>query len=323
MPKPARKRGEIRIPGLEGEWKWLAMKDGVLYVLAGKPGSGAETVKGDRTFGGWSWEDLSKGYYPKRIPHGFGDLLAAWHIADKKLLWKHKETTLIDSRGMAMTGDKLFLYCPDRHFRCLTAATGNIQWTNNDEKVLELIEQPGRGLTSTPGWRTQTLTVATPDVLIVQGQTRMNVVALSADQGYLRWTKKKITNNPNVIHVDGKVVLGVGPDGSIFKHILDYSTAKASGHVERGEHLTTVRISSRAKDPIRPKRECLQAARGYGLHQFFGHGGVEYVSILLVDELAIHRVMRCEHVLQTRTPALTVQSEKRRRVPRASFGSSG
>ena len=32
--------------------------------------------------------------------------------------------------------------------------------------------------------------------------------------GYLLWTKKKITNNPNAIYVDGKLVLVVGPKGS-------------------------------------------------------------------------------------------------------------
>ncbi|MEK6250059.1 MAG: PQQ-binding-like beta-propeller repeat protein, partial [Planctomycetales bacterium] len=212
--RTGKEKGEIRIPGLNGQWKWMAIKDGILYVLAGEAGSGAETTKGDKPTGGWSWADLSKGYYGKRIPHGFGDSLAAYDLAEQKLLWLHKEEILIDSRGMSIGGDKLFLYCPEGHFRSLAIDTGEIIWTNLDKNVLELIEQPGRGLRSTPGWRTQTMTLATPDALVVQGQTRMNVVALSTQSGSLLWNKKKVTNKPNAIYVDGKVLLGVGPGGS-------------------------------------------------------------------------------------------------------------
>ena len=50
-----KEKGQIRIPGLDGDWKWMVLQDDILYVLAGKPEPGAETVLGDRTFGGWSW----------------------------------------------------------------------------------------------------------------------------------------------------------------------------------------------------------------------------------------------------------------------------
>ncbi len=206
--------GKISIPNFQGDWKWIAFKDGILYALAGAPGDGVELVKGNRAFGGWSWADLSKGYYGKRIPHGFGDVIAAFDVKQKKLLWMHREKTLIDSRGLAILDDQFFLYCPDRHFRCLNRKTGKVEWTNDEKLTLGLIEQPGKGLTSTPGWRTQTMVVATPKALVVQGQTRMNVVGLSTKDGSLLWQKDKVTNNPNGIFVDGKVVLAVGQNGS-------------------------------------------------------------------------------------------------------------
>ncbi|MEQ8789248.1 MAG: PQQ-binding-like beta-propeller repeat protein [Pirellulaceae bacterium] len=209
-----REQGEIRIPGLVGDWKWMVKRDDVLYVMAGKPEPGEKTVRGDRTFGGWSWADLSEGYYAARFPVGFGDVLAAYDLKGKKTLWKHKEATLIDSRGMALRDDKVYLYCPDRHLRALDAATGEVLWTNEDERLFRLIEQPGSGLTSTPGFRTACLVVATPDALIIQGQTRMNVVAVSTKDGYLLWTKRKITNNPNAVYLDGNVILGVGEGGT-------------------------------------------------------------------------------------------------------------
>jgi len=64
--RTGREKGRIRIPGLEGDWKWMAMQDGVLFALAGEKGGEAKIIKGDRNFGGWSWADLSVGYYQRR-----------------------------------------------------------------------------------------------------------------------------------------------------------------------------------------------------------------------------------------------------------------
>ncbi len=208
------KQGEIRIEGFPGDWKWIAIRNGILYALAGAPGDGVELVKGNRAFGGWSWADLSKGYYGKRIPHGFGDVLVAYELENKNVLWRHNEESLIDSRGLAIRDDKFFLYCPDRHIRALDCETGELRWTSSDPETLSLIEKPGKGLTSTPGWRTQTLVVATPESLIIQGQTRMNVIAISTADGSLLWHKPKVTNNPNAIYVNNKLVIGVGERGS-------------------------------------------------------------------------------------------------------------
>lgn len=184
-------KGRIKIPGVDGDWKWMAFVDGVFYVMAGPKGGDAKIIKGDRTFGGWSWADLSIGYYARpRVPWGFGNTLAAYNVADKYVLWKHEEKNPIDSRAMAMRDNKVFLYCPDKHLRCLEASTGDTVWTNSDPKVRELIEQPGRGLVSTPGFRSACLAVATPDALIVQGQTRMNVAAVSTEDGSDSWYEK-------------------------------------------------------------------------------------------------------------------------------------
>ncbi len=208
-------QGRISIPDVAGDWKWMVLDKGVLYVMTGPKGDGAKVIKGDRSFGGWSWADLSRGYYVQpRVPWGFGNTIAAYDVAQKKLLWKHEEASPIDSRGMAMLDDKIFLYAPEKHLSCLRRSTGDVYWTNSDEKVLNLIEQPGRGLVSTPGFRSEPLSVATPDALVIQGQTRMNVIAVSTNDGSLLWTKKKFTNNPNAIYVDGKIVLGVGTRGA-------------------------------------------------------------------------------------------------------------
>ena len=51
-PETGREQGEIRIPGVTGQWKWMVIKDDVLFVLAGKPDPHVQTTKGDRSFGG-------------------------------------------------------------------------------------------------------------------------------------------------------------------------------------------------------------------------------------------------------------------------------
>lgn len=213
-PQTGAEKGRIKIPGVDAEWKWMALKDGVLYVMAGPPDPPAETVKGDRALGGWSWADLSKLYYEKRVPNGLGNVIAAYELADKNVLWKHTEEAPIDSRGMAIRDERLFLYCPDKHLRALSTASGSIAWSNDDPETLRLIEEPGKGLTSTPGWRTQTLVVATPKALIIQGQTHMNVIGVSTESGRLLWKRTKVTNNPNAIFVDDQVIVGVGKNGS-------------------------------------------------------------------------------------------------------------
>ena len=207
--------GRISIPSLGGQWKWMVLNDGVLYALAGRRDPGVSTLKGDRSYGGWSWNDLSKGYYRKpHVPWGFGDTLAAYDLNENRVLWTRREEAPMDSRAMSLRDGKVYFYSPGAYLRAVDSRSGEVVWTNSDEDVLKLIEQPGRGLTSTPGFRTTCLTVATPDALIIQGQTRMNVVAVSTKDGYHLWTKKKITNNPNAIYVDGKVIMGVGTDGS-------------------------------------------------------------------------------------------------------------
>ena len=74
-------------------------------------------------------------------------------------------------------------------------------WKNDAQNVLDLIEEPGQGLVSTPGFRTACLTVFTPDALIIQGQTRQNVVAVSTADGYLLWTKTKFDHKGRYIRL--------------------------------------------------------------------------------------------------------------------------
>jgi len=222
-PETGRETGEIRIPKLKEQWEWMALRDGKLYVLSGK-GSAVEMTRRTRQHTHWSWRDLSKGYYTKRVPWGFGRTLTAYDMKARRVAWTWREEKDVDSRAMAIGGDGLYFYCPDSHIGCLDADNGSLRWANRDPNTLKLIEQPGKGLTSTPGFKSSCFAFYTPKALLFEAQTRMNLVVVSPADGKLMWHKRKVTNNPNPIYVDGKVVLGIGPGG---RHVvLDPPTGK-------------------------------------------------------------------------------------------------
>ncbi|MFC2077125.1 PQQ-binding-like beta-propeller repeat protein, partial [candidate division KSB1 bacterium] len=207
-------KGEIRIPGIDGDWKWMALVDGVLYAMAGDQADPPQTIHVRSPSSAWSWGDLSSGYYEQRVPWGFGNTIVAWDLQNKKAVWRHDEDLPIDSRAMTIGGDKLFFYGPDSGLGCLDAASGDLIWDNNDPELRKLIEERGQNLTSTPGFRTCCISLYSPDVLFFQGQTRMNVVAVRTRDGSYLWHRQKVTNNPNMLFVEGKLLAAIGRGGS-------------------------------------------------------------------------------------------------------------
>jgi len=213
-PETGKSLGRISVPEISGEWKWIALQDGVLYVLAGGEKDRPETTVVRSPRAHWSWFELSNGYYEKRVPWGFGTTVGAYDVKQKRTLWHHAEEKPVDSRAMVMGGGKVFLYCPDAHTRCLDASSGTVLWTNADKKVLDLIEQPGQGLSSTPGFKTTCFSLYTPEGICFAPQTNMNVVAISNKDGSLMWSRKKTTSNPNLLYADGHILVGIGPEGN-------------------------------------------------------------------------------------------------------------
>ncbi len=233
-PETGREIDRIQIPEIEGEWKYIAIQDGVLYALAGTVKDSSETTVVRSTNGHWSWGELSPGYYQKTVPWGFGTTIAAYDIVRKKVLWQHSEKEQIDSRALVIGGNKIFFYCPGAFTGCIDALSGKVIWRNNNPEVIRLIEQPGRGLQSTPGFRTTCYSLYTPEAIVFQAQTRMNVVAVSSRDGRLLWSRKKTTNNPNMLYADGKLLVGIGPGGStLMLELLTGETIKDLGFAKR------------------------------------------------------------------------------------------
>ena len=217
-PETGAETGEIRVPGLKGEWKWMALQDGVLYALAGGPPDYAETTRVRSQASHWSWKNLSKGYYEKRVPWGIGRQLGAYDMEKKKTLWVRAEPTEIDARAMALGDGNLYAYSPNQFIQCYEAKTGKPIWTNRDPQTFALIEElpedAGKRLASTPGFRSSCYTLCTPEALFFEAQTLMNVVAVSAKDGRLLWHRPKTTSNPNLLYADGRLLVGIGPGGS-------------------------------------------------------------------------------------------------------------
>jgi len=213
-PKTGEEKDRVRVPELKGEWKWMALVDGVLYALLGEKKDPPQIHLVRSVSMAWSWDDLSTGYYEDRIPWGFGKTILAYDLEKKKVLWTHREETPVDSRAMVIGDGKMYFYGPDSRLGCLNAGTGRLVWANPDPGIRELVEEPGRGLSSTPGFRTTCYCLYTPKALFYEAQTRMNIVAVSSADGSLLWHRKKTTNNPNMLYVDGNLVVGIGPRGS-------------------------------------------------------------------------------------------------------------
>ncbi|MFC1734522.1 PQQ-binding-like beta-propeller repeat protein [Candidatus Hydrogenedentota bacterium] len=226
-PETGEEIGEIRMKGVDGEWKWMAMQDDVLYVLTGKIPDKAEKTLVKANYTHWSWAKLSKGYYEDQVPWGFGQTIAAFDMKKEKVRWIKEfdeEGDAIDSRAMAIGKDRLFFHMPGVQTGCLSLKKGKKIWTNNDREVMNLIDyrpkggrkavKPDEQLSSTPGFRSSCYSMATPPAIVFAAQTHLYVVALSAKSGEKLWHHKKNSSNPNLLYADNKVLVGIGGDGT-------------------------------------------------------------------------------------------------------------
>jgi outer membrane protein assembly factor BamB len=173
----------------------------------------------------WDWNALSRGYYEKRVPWGFGITLFAYDLKEHQLRWVHQEEALVDSRGMAMGGGGVFFYAPGGRVSCIDDQTGDVLWYNDNPEVLQLIEQRGHGIPyGNPGFRSSCFTLYTPEGLYFQAQSRQNLVALSVEDGQMMWNRERTSNSSNVIYTDNHLFVGIGPEAHTMK--LDPSTGE-------------------------------------------------------------------------------------------------
>ena len=231
-PQTGAELGRITVPKAiagGGYWQWIAIQDGKLYALMGSKGYEAEIIRRKRRHGAWGWDQLSKGYYEKKYPWGYGSSLVALDVGSGEVLWSHQEKAPIDSRSLCMNGGRLFLHCEGVCVVALDAKTGSGLWRADDPKLLQAITRPhDSGL----GFKTTPYAICTAEGLYFGGRGKQNVVGVSADDGRMLWSVGGAYNATNLLAYDGLVFAHIqsctGLDPLTGRKVKDLGISKRS-----------------------------------------------------------------------------------------------
>ncbi len=203
-------------------WKWMAIRDGILYALVGNPEIQVDAQPSDRTgLGHWPW-GMWKGhdYSDPRTAFGFGRTMVAVELATKKLLWHHRDKEFLDARAVCMNGNQIFCYSPEKFLLCLNVKDGKTAWRSTDKEVLEAIDSNGKAQHYVTGYSTSCYIKCNDDYVLFAGPQRKRVVSVKAATGKLAWTHEP-GNLQLVLRKDG--IYAAGPQKSNGVK-LDYST---------------------------------------------------------------------------------------------------
>ena len=204
-------RDEIVVPDSHAAhgttWKWMTLRDGVLYAMVGTTEKLHQVHLGTRTQTGWPWATVRSTYDGSLKTWGFGRTLLAFDIKTKKVLWSHTTTAPIDGRAVVMNRDRIFLYSHQDHLEAINAADGKTAWKTNDKQLLETIGAHHRAQTASLGYATSAYLKCNNDALFFAGPTRTKLVAVSAKTGKLLWSYKD-GNMQLILRDDGLYAMG-------------------------------------------------------------------------------------------------------------------
>ncbi|MBL6765487.1 MAG: PQQ-binding-like beta-propeller repeat protein [Verrucomicrobiae bacterium] len=199
-------RDEIRVPAdiADGTvWKWMALRDGVLYALIGQTEVPIEPRPSTKEgLGHWPW-DMWKGhdYSDPKTSFGFGRTLVAIDVRTRKILWHHRDEDYFDARALVMNGDSLFLYSPDKVLLRIDAKSGETVWRTADEAVLKAIGGNLLAQHYTTGYSTSCYAKCNDEYLFFAGPQRARLVSIRTKDGSVAWT-----------HAPGNLQLVLRPD---------------------------------------------------------------------------------------------------------------
>lgn len=205
-------------------WKWMAMRDGVLYALVGNPEIKVDTEKSDRRgLGHWPW-GMWKGhdYNDPRTAFGYGRTLVAFDVKTKQRLWHYRDEEFLDARAVCMNRERIFCYCPEKFLACIDTQDGKLLWKNSDPNLLQAIGPNGKAQHYVTGYATTCYLKCTERQLFFSGPQRERLVVASAYDGKLQWTHP-VGNLQLVLRDDA--VWAAGPQNTNGAR-LDYETGK-------------------------------------------------------------------------------------------------
>ena len=191
-------------------WKWMALKDGVLYALIGADEGSDPVARWRMVNHGWPWDRISKGYNDAGLLWGQAKTLLAIDPKTKKILWKHQEDPAIDSRALCMNSTRTYLCSFGKYLACLESASGKVLWRKTAEKDPEVFQaigpyRPGQGYVG--GWKTTVYLKCTDKALYFVGPEVQWLTALSAEDGRVLW-KHAAMDLQIVLRDDGLYTIG-------------------------------------------------------------------------------------------------------------------
>ena len=204
-------RDEIVVPdshaGDGKTWKWMTLRNGVLYALVGPSEKLHQVHLGTRTERGWPWTTVRKTYGESLATWGFGRTLLAFDAKTKKVIWSHTATAPIDGRAVVMNKNRIFLYSHLDHLEAVNAKDGKTAWKTSDKKLMATIGEHHRAQTASLGYATTAYLKCNDDALFFAGPTRTKLVAVSAKTGKLLWSYKD-GNMQLILREDGLYAMG-------------------------------------------------------------------------------------------------------------------
>ena len=186
-------RREIKIPKEISDgptWKWMALKDDVLYALVGNLEVKVETMRSDRPgLGHWPW-GMWKGhdYKDPRTAFGYGRTVVAIDRNSGEILWHYRDEEFLDARAVCMKNGKIFCFCAEKFLACIDAKTGKLLWKNSDKDLLEAIGPNERAQHYITGYATTCYMKCSDRHVFFAGPQRKKTVVASAEDGSLQWT---------------------------------------------------------------------------------------------------------------------------------------
>jgi outer membrane protein assembly factor BamB len=186
-------RHEITIPAklTDGPaWKWMGIRDGILYALVGNSEVKVETQKSNRRgMGHWPW-GMWKGheYGDPETSFGYGRTLVAIDLKTNEMLWHFRQEEFFDARAVVMNSDKILFYVPEKFLAALNPKTGKLLWKNSSADLLAAIGPNGRAQHYITGYATTSYMKCTDDYVFFAGPQRKMMVVALAKNGDLAWT---------------------------------------------------------------------------------------------------------------------------------------
>jgi len=221
-------RDEIRVDKQISDgpvWKWMAMRDGVLYGLVGNPEVEIETQRAVRRgLGHWPW-GMWEGhdYDDPRTSFGFGRTLVAIDLKSKDRIWHYRDEEFLDARAVCMNDTQIICYCPGKFLASIDRYTGKLQWKTTSRELLDAIGDNEKAQHYITGYATTCYIKCDDNFIFFAGPQRSQMVVASAKDGSLAWTHP-MGNLQLVLRDDG--IWAAGPQKTENGMKFDYQTGE-------------------------------------------------------------------------------------------------